>query len=163
MDSPEPPVAPDRCPDCARLADIEAIKQLKARYFRHMDQQNWTEFGEVFARDAVVGGGPQQVVGRPAIVEYIAAMSQNARMAHQGFLPEIEVVGAGDATGTWAMSDYYETLGTTPPVGFRGFGHYVDRYAQEDGAWRITSSRLTRIKIIPLEGGLPAFYRRTDR
>jgi hypothetical protein len=57
------------------------------------------------------------------------------------------------------MSDYFEVRGTDPPVGFQGFGHYEDRYAFEEGAWRISASRLTRIKIIPLAGGLPAFYR----
>jgi hypothetical protein len=40
-----------------QLADIEAIKQLKARYFRLMDTRNWAEFGDVFTRDAVLGAG----------------------------------------------------------------------------------------------------------
>ncbi|HEX4397190.1 MAG TPA: nuclear transport factor 2 family protein [Trebonia sp.] len=141
------------------LADIEAIKQLKARYFRLMDVQNWAEFGDVFTRDAVVGGGDQEVAGRPAIVEFIATASDGVRSAHQGFLPEIEILGAGQASGVWAMSDYFEVRGTEPPVGFQGFGHYEDRYTWEEGAWRISASRLTRIKIIPLAGGLPAFYR----
>jgi hypothetical protein len=139
------------------LADIEAIKQLKARYFRLMDTKNWAEFGDVFTREAVLGAG--EIAGRPAIVEYISMMADGARCAHQGFAPEIEILGTAQASGVWAMSDYFEVRGTDPPVGFRGFGHYMDRYAREDGAWRISASQLTRIKIIPLAGGLPAFYR----
>jgi hypothetical protein len=149
-----------RCRTCERLADVEAIKGVKARYFRHMDGKNWAEFGAVFARDAVVLGGDQEIAGRPAIVEFVAMMSDGARTVHQGFLPEIDIVGVRRATGVWAMSDYYEIRGTEPAVGFTGFGHYEDRYVHEDGAWRIARSRLTRIKIIALEGGLPAFYQR---
>ena len=120
------------------LADIEAIKQLKARYFRLMDTKNWAEFGDVFTREAVLGGGDQQIAGRPAIVEFISTVSDGVRSAHQGFLPEIEIVGAGQASGIWAMSDYFEVRGTEPPVGFQGYGHYADRYALEEGAWRRT-------------------------
>ena len=141
------------------LADIEAIKKLKARYFRLMDAKNWVEFGDLFTRDAVLRGGDREIAGRDAIVEFVSGMSDGVRSAHQGFLPEIEILGTGDASGVWAMSDYFEVRGTEPPVGFQGFGHYEDRYAQEDGAWRISASRLTRLKIIPLAGGLPSFYR----
>jgi hypothetical protein len=143
-----------------QLADIEAIKQLKARYFRFMDSKNWDEFGGVFTRDAVVSGGGQEIAGRAAIVEFVSTTSDGVRSAHQGFLPEIDILGAGQASGIWAMSDYFEVRGTEPPVGFQGFGHYEDRYAREDGGWRISFSRLTRIKIIPLTGGLPSFYQR---
>ena len=151
---------PDRCSTCAELADIEAIKQLKARYFRLMDGKKWADFGEVFAREAVIQGGEQEIVGRRAIVEFVSMMSDGVRSAHQGFLPEIEIVGPGQANGVWAMSDYYELRSTEPLVGFTGYGHYEDCYTFEDGAWRIASSRLTRIKIVPLAGGLPEFYQR---
>ena len=152
--------ATDPCRACERLADIEAIKQLKARYFRLMDTQDWAGLGGVFTRDAVAQGGDQEVAGRPAVVDFISRASEGARSAHQGFLPEIEILGDGRARGIWAMQDYFEVRGTEPLVGFTGFGHYQDSYAIEDGAWRISASRLTRIKIIPLPGGLPAFYQR---
>ena len=35
-------------------ADIEAIKRLKARYFRLMDTKQWDDFATVFAEDAVM-------------------------------------------------------------------------------------------------------------
>jgi hypothetical protein len=145
--------------DVACLADVEEIKKLKARYFRLMDVKDFAELGEVLARDAVFGGGGTEITGRDAIIEFIATTLDGARSAHQGFMPEIEILGTAEASGIWAMSDYLEVRGTEPPVGFRGFGHYEDRYAREDGAWRISASRLTRIKIVPLAGGLPAFYR----
>jgi hypothetical protein len=145
------------------LMDIEAIKKLKARYFRLMDTKQWAEFGDVFTRDAVLRGGDQEIAGRAAIVEFVSGMCAGVRSAHQGFLPEIDILAAGQASGVWAMSDYFEVRGTEPAVGFSGFGHYEDRYTREDGAWRISASRLTRLKIIPLAGGLPAFYQRAAR
>jgi SnoaL-like domain len=44
------------------MDDLEAIKQLKARYFRTMDTKDWAGMREVFADDVVVdttdsGGG----------------------------------------------------------------------------------------------------------
>ena len=44
------------------MDDIEAIKQLKARYFRTMDTKDWNGMREVFTDDVVVdttssGGG----------------------------------------------------------------------------------------------------------
>lgn len=147
------------CLGCRQLSSIEAVKQLKARYFRFMDTQDWTQFAEVFARDAIAGSGDQQIAGRSAVVEYIAGACVGVRTAHQGFLPEIEVLGEESARGVWAMSDYFEVTATDPPVGFTGFGHYFDDYVLEDGAWRIASTRLTRIKILPMAGGLPDIYR----
>jgi hypothetical protein len=163
MSSPEPPATADHCLTCEHLADIEVIKTLKARYFRLMDSKNWAEFGNVFSRDAVLRGGDTEIVGRAAIVDFVSTTSDGVRSAHQGFLPEIEILGAGQARGIWAMSDYFEVRGTEPPVGFSGFGHYEDRYAKEEGTWRISASRLTRLKIIPLAGGLPELYRNPTR
>ena len=34
-----------------QTADIEAIRQLKARYFRLMDQKRWEELLDVFTAD----------------------------------------------------------------------------------------------------------------
>ena len=70
----------------AELNHIEAIKRLKARYFRMLDTKNWVEWGKIFAPDAVlrVSGdnsitgwsrGPaevMEVVGRDAIVERVS-------------------------------------------------------------------------------------------
>ena len=33
------------------LLEIEQIKQLKARYFRLMDQKRWDEFAQLFTED----------------------------------------------------------------------------------------------------------------
>jgi hypothetical protein len=137
-----------------RLLDIEEIKQLKARYFRLMDQKRWDEWGEVFTPDAVMEIPEANMVnrGRAEIVQIVSTALEGARSAHHGHMPEIEVTGESTARGTWAMFDYVEW----PPregrgrVGITGYGHYVDEYARDDGTWRIARTRLDRLRVDPL-------------
>jgi SnoaL-like protein len=137
-----------------RLLDIEAIKQLKARYFRCMDQKRWDEWGEVFARGAVleVPEANMATNGRDAIVAGVSSLLEGARTVHHGHMPEIEVTGDDTARGTWAMFDYVEWAPNADGqrVGLQGFGHYVEEYVREDGEWRISRSRLVRLRVDPL-------------
>jgi hypothetical protein len=149
-----------------RLSDIEAIKQLKARYFRLMDQKKWDEWAMVFAKDAhlVVPEGGVDERGRAAVVASVSGVLEGVRTVHHGHMPEIEITGADTARGTWAMFDYVEF----PPnakgerLGLQGFGHYTEQYVREDGQWRIASLHLSRLRIDPLDGGLPGVHLGVD-
>jgi uncharacterized protein (TIGR02246 family) len=137
-----------------RLLDIEAIKALKARYFRTLDTKNWDGFGDVFTAEAVleVPEADMVVEGRDAIVASVGGALEGTRTVHHGHMPEIEITAPDAATGTWAMADYVEW----PPgpsgerVGIRGYGHYVEEYVRRDGEWRIARSRLDRLRVDPL-------------
>jgi hypothetical protein len=139
--------------DIQRLLDIEAIKQLKARYFRFLDTKDWTGFGSVFTLDAhlMVPEGDVDVTGRGAVVESISTLLADVLTVHHGHMPEIEITGPDTASGVWAMFDYVE-FPTSDGVraGLHGYGHYHERYTREDGAWRISELRLSRIRIDPL-------------
>ncbi len=129
----------------SQLADLEAIKQLKARYFRTMDTKDWDGFGDVFSEDCILQNGPVDqppVIGRAAIVEYVSFHIQHMVTVHHGHMPEIELSGDGTASGIWSMFDQLRT----PDAWMDGFGHYHEEYRRcEDGRWRITSTRLTRL------------------
>jgi len=136
-----------------RLSDIEEIKRLKARYFRCLDQKKWDEWGQVFARGALMElpEADMTVEGRAAIVESVSSALTGARTVHHGHMPEIELTGDGTARGTWAMFDYVEW----PPngdqrVGLKGYGHYLEEYVREDGQWRIQRLHLARLRVDPL-------------
>ena len=139
-----------------RLVDIEAIKQLKARYFRLMDQKRWDEWAMVFAEDAhlVVPEGNVDERGRGAVVRYVSGVLEGARTAHHGHMPEIDITGSDTAQGTWAMFDYVEFAPDARGnrFGLQGYGHYTEEYVREGGAWRIASLRLSRLRLDPLEG-----------
>jgi hypothetical protein len=136
-----------------RLADIEAITRLKARYFRLMDQKRWDEWGTVFTTDCVMEVPEAEMVnrGRHEIVTNVSGALVGATTTHHGHMPEIEITGDGTARGVWAMFDYVEWRqddGTS--VGLKGYGHYLEEYAREDGEWRISRIRLERLRVDPL-------------
>jgi hypothetical protein len=133
-----------------QLLDIEAIKQLKARYFRLMDLKQWDDWGLVFTTNCLMEVPEADVVnnGREAIVTHVSGALVGARTCHHGHMPEIEITGDGTARGTWAMFDYVEWDETDGVrVGLQGYGHYREEYEREDGEWRISRIRLERLRI----------------
>jgi hypothetical protein len=131
--------------DPSHLVEIEAIRQLKARYFRLMDTKQWTEWAEVFSVDARLEWGPQPeqaMVGRSTIVQGVRSALEGATTCHHGHTPEIEILDDRSARGVWAMEDVVDH----PRFFLHGWGHYHEEYAKEDGRWRIRRTRLTRIR-----------------
>jgi len=127
------------------MGDREAIRQLKARYFRLMDTKQWDAWRELFTEDAVLQASPdpqERFVGADQIVERVRGHLENAVTVHHGHMPEIEVDG-DTASAIWAMDDYVEL----PELVLRGAGHYHDAYLRRDGVWRIRESRLTRLRL----------------
>ena len=137
-----------------RLAAVEAIKQLKARYFRFLDTKQWEDWGLVFAADVVMEVPEAGMVnnGRAEVVEIVSAALEGARTVHHGHMPEIEITDAETAHGTWAMFDYVEwpARADGTRVGLTGYGHYIEDYVREDGEWRIARTRLERLRVDPL-------------
>ena len=130
------------------LIEIEAIKQLKARYFRFLDEKRWDEWGGVFTEDAKLDNtadGAGVVTGRGPIVAFVSSALEGTLTVHQGHMPEIEITGTGAARGIWAMEDIVEfPNGTT----LEGRGHYREEYAKgPDDQWRIAHLILTRLRV----------------
>jgi uncharacterized protein (TIGR02246 family) len=127
--------------------DVEAIKQLKARYFRTMDTKDWAAMRRLFADDVVMdttdsGGGV--VTGADSFMEVLVPTLADAVTVHHGHMPEITLISASTATGVWALHDEIVWPdGTT----MRGDGHYHEAYVKVDGEWRIRSSTLTRLRM----------------
>jgi len=139
------------------LLDIEAIKQLKARYFRLMDLKQWDDWGLVFATDCVMEVPEADLVntGREQIVANVSGALVGARTCHHGHMPEIQLTGDDTARGVWAMFDYVEwDEQDGARIGLQGYGHYREEYKREDGEWRIARTRLERLRIDVL-GSLP--------
>ncbi len=127
------------------LEDIEAIRKLKARYWRCVDKKLWKEMEEVFAEDATADYGPgMQFRGREAIIQFLKASTGQESMitAHGGHNAEIEITGETTARATWALNDL---VVIRPNTRMMGWGHYEDEYVKENGQWRKKSTRITRI------------------
>jgi uncharacterized protein (TIGR02246 family) len=138
-----------------RLVDIEAIRQLKARYFRFLDTKDWDGFGTLLTDDAYMEADGVVREGRTAILAFLPKVLDGVVTTHHGHTSEIEITGRDTATGIWAMFDYLTWPGDGPPKGMQGYGHYHEEYAREDGAWRIRRLVLTRLRVDPLPGGFP--------
>ena len=129
-------------------ADIEAIKVLKARYFRMMDTKDWDGLTAVFADDVVIdvtneGGG----VTRSA-VEYVAFLRlviEDVITVHHGHMPEIELTSETTASGMWALEDRLWWPEGGPLTSMHGFGHYRETYERTDDGWRIKTMTITRL------------------
>jgi ketosteroid isomerase-like protein len=135
------------------VEEIEAIKQLKARYFRYLDTKQWERWGDVFTQDAMLdhpANRSEPLRGRQQIVETVSAGLANRVTIHHGHMPEIEITGEGTAKGIWAMYDLL--LGPTPDgrgeARYEGYGHYLERYEKgADGQWRIAHLHLRRLHL----------------
>ena len=139
------------------LLDREAIKELKARYFRCVDGRDWNGFRQLFMDDASFPSGAARgaIEGADEFVTYVREVIEgnHARTVHRGHMPRITIDGPTDAHGSWVLADYIEW----PPDGktgerrgMRGYGRYEDSYRKVDGVWKVASQRLTYLRVDPL-------------
>jgi hypothetical protein len=136
----------------ARLEAMEAIRTLKAKYFRCLDCKLWDELPGVFTKDLQVIT-PEGLIYADSGAHYAAKLRESLTgsvSCHQGFTAEIDVIDETTATGVWAMQDVIVWDTAHPQYGWKsilGRGHYHERYRLEDGAWRITRLTLTRLRL----------------
>jgi hypothetical protein len=148
-----------------RLLDLEAIKQLKARYLRTCDQKKFDEFRELFTADCTfhidpadvknLEGTPKQFdaegMSTDQFMEMVRNFAGDAVTVHHCHTPEIEFDTADTASGIWPMMDFMEWTTDGVRTGFVGYGYYEEKYRREpDGQWRICSWDLPRLRIDPI-------------
>jgi hypothetical protein len=156
-----------------RLQAIEAIRGLKARYFRYVDTKDWDGLATLFATDAIFDRGyghavrdprtgewitpvppaPELVHGRDAIVAMVRRAVEGIATVHHGHDPEITILSPDRASAIWAMSD--ELRDHQGRLILAGHGHYEDTYRRTAEGWRIATSRLTRLSLIHGDGKRP--------
>lgn len=137
----------------AATDDLEAIKQLKARYCRFLDTKDGAGWRGVFADDLVVtldmavsvgGADPMTappVHGADTFVPNVLASLDGVATKHHCHTPEITVTSATTAAGIWAMEDW---LIFADGRELHGVGHYHETYEKRAGAWQIATLHLTR-------------------
>ena len=136
-----------------RLMAIEDIKKLKARYFRCVDTKDWDGFAAVFAQDVhfdISADVPEGVFHSPqAILAMVSAALKDCVSVHHGHCPEIAISSDTAAEGVWAMEDMVSCneRAASPIRTLHGYGHYWETYRKIDGAWRIQTMKLTRLRV----------------
>lgn len=134
-----------------RLADIEDIKQLKARYAAACDDDyNPEKLAPLFAEDAIWDGSILGYAeGRDGIREFFAGSSALVPFAvHQISNPLIEIDG-DTATGQWYLWQ---------PMVFGGealwlSAIYEDKYVRQGGQWLYQHLKLNIRMLTPYDEG----------
>ncbi|RYD98663.1 MAG: nuclear transport factor 2 family protein [Sphingomonadales bacterium] len=147
----------DSDPRVQRLLDIEALKRLKATYWRCWDTKDFEGWLSLFVDEATllvdmeVDRGQQVptmlVEGKQRLRETVCVNNRFTVTVHQGHSPEFEFLSATEAKGIWAMHDIVER----EKVAIFGHGHYRETYRKADGDWKFTSIHLTRIRYEAIE------------
>jgi hypothetical protein len=131
-----------------RLAAIEDIQQLKARYMRCIDTKDLACLRDtVFTPDAELRfkGADYDIAvrGWPEIEKfYQGAFTPNKFGMHNAHTPEITVSG-DTATGIWYLHDVFVNLEENWTL--QGSALYTDDYVKQNGAWRISRSTYKRL------------------
>jgi hypothetical protein len=129
--------------------DLEAIRQLKARYFRTMDTKDWDGMRLVFAPDVTIDtteDGSPLIRGRDEFIAVLAPQHDGVTTVHHGHMPENTLSSDPKATGTWAMEDHLWWPAGAPIEHLHGYGHYHETYVKLDGGWHIQTLKLTRLR-----------------
>jgi SnoaL-like protein len=131
------------------MDELEAIRQLKARYCRLLDAKDWAAWRELFTDDFVSDtreSGGTLIAGADEFIAFVRkTLGAPGRVTvHQVHAPEIEQVSASTARGIWALEDYVKLAFA---LSMHGYGHYHETYEKADGCWRIKSSKLTRLRV----------------
>ena len=145
-----------------RLVAIEEIRQVRARYWRGVDDCDGALVRSVLAKDCVLDyhgccTDPQSGI------DHLPAMNLTLRgrdawlsdgmarygivSVHQGNQSEVTITSPASASAIWTFTDRM----WFPPGGaiahLVGWGHYHETYVVEDGGWKIATTRITRLRV----------------
>ena len=142
-----------------RLTAIEAIRNLKAKYWRGVDLADGELVRSILAEDCVLdyrGCCTDPVTGIDHMPQMNLVMRgrsswqtgnlEEPRLVtvHQGHQAEIEVKGDG-ARAIWVFTDRFFMPRGSPFARLTGYGHYHETYEHSGGVWLLKTTRITRL------------------
>lgn len=138
--------------DNQSLMDREAIKELKARYFRYVDTKQWKLLRSLFV-DCAFFDISLAIEGPDQFITFVIELLEHAVSVHHGHTPEIKFLDAERARAVWQMFDWveYRVKRADGTFGWQGWGYYEDEYVRDgDGQWRISILSIRRIRVDPI-------------
>lgn len=139
--------------DLQKLLDIEAIRNLKARYFRYLDIKDWASFKEVWAPEIehdMVSEGQTFRGASSDFVDGVEKALSDIVTVHHGQTSEIEITSSTTAKGLWAFVDLVRPNpgASTGAREMIGYGHYHETYLKSQNAgWQIKTQVITRLRV----------------
>ena len=127
-----------------RLEDLEAIKQLKARYLNACDRQAPEDVRDCFATGEVIVDMSYfgYCRNRDEFVDEVfvpRGCHDHVLDMHHCSNPEIEILSETEARGTWALN--YRNINVEEHTLTLLSAVYHDEYRKIDGEWKISRSR----------------------
>jgi hypothetical protein len=145
-----------------RLTAIEAIKQVKARYWRGVDLCDGDLVRSVLAENCELDyhgccADPKSGIDHlPAMNVVLRGRDswQSDGMAkfgivsvHQGHQVDIEILDSDRATGIWAFTDRMWFPPGAAITQLTGYGFYHETYTKVGDQWLIQTTRISRIRV----------------
>jgi SnoaL-like domain len=141
-----------------RLAAIEAIRLLKAKYWRGVDQSDGALVRSILAEDCVldfrgcctdptsgVDFLPEMNIVMKGRDTWQAQALEGYVTSHQGHQTEIEVTGPDSASAIWTFTDRFFYPPGMKYSRFTGYGYYHETYCREPDGWKLQTTRITRL------------------
>ncbi|MFC3172635.1 nuclear transport factor 2 family protein [Novosphingobium bradum] len=135
------------------LLAIEAIRNLKARYFYCLDTKDWDGFTQVWAPQMAheMIAEQQKIAGpREDFVAYVAKALAGVVTVHHGHNPQIEITSPTTARAIWPFVDRLKPGPQAHPGApeLIGYGHYHETYEKsEEAGWQIKTQLVTRLRL----------------
>lgn len=128
-----------------RLEDIEAIRQLQAKYQRCLDIRDFDGLDECFTDDidAAYDNAHESYKGKQNVLDFLySVMTVDIPSSHLIHGGEIDIVDMKTAKAKWYLEDYL--LHRKFFVKLHGTAIYDVDYRKEDDQWRICKIGYTR-------------------
>jgi hypothetical protein len=139
------------------LIAFHEICQVKYRYLRGVDTQDWDLVASVFSANASTwyDSGKLAATGGKAIAAMLkSAMVSSIYSTHIAIHPEITFTSPTTANGKWRMQDIVHFTAADPAIiipdikggeELSGVAYYHDEYLKEADGWKIAKMGYVRI------------------
>lgn len=123
------------------MSDLRALEELKYRYTRCLDTQDWDGFAACLTPDVTSDYNGLSFEDRDALVEYMRTNLAGISTTHQVHHPEIDVTG-DEATGRWYLYD--KVFAPAFDYYLEGAAFYSDQYVRTSDGWKIAHTGYVR-------------------
>lgn len=144
------------------LAAIEAIRRIKARYFRGVDCNDTELVRSILADDCVLDyrgcctdprSGRDYFPAMNIVLEGRGSWTSGGLQelgivsVHHSHDSDIEITGESTASAIWSMTDRLFMPAGSPYQQMIGWGYYHETYEKVAGQWRLKTLRISRIRV----------------
>lgn len=137
-----------------KLEDIQAIKNLQAKYTYLVDSKKLDEVAELMTDDIVANLIPfGKFDGKTMLMNVLKGMVENSKMMrHQMMNAYLEVDG-DKATGRWYLFGPFTAAAPGKDIAHWLQGEYNNEFVRKNGQWKISKLNFTTTFQTPYEDG----------